>query len=344
MLLGRVLSPVWPRLSPWIIRVENGPQPQGEKVAIFLIFAPRGVPASLWLTVEQVRAMGYAILFVVNGRIPEADAARLVAQSWRLLRRPNLGYDFGGYRDAVLQLTRWEISPERLLFVNDTFWSPVVAGPSSLAALDGIDAPYAALCSFTYRPKPGQPKALAGRIFGCSFGFVVDRSVTKSAAFQDFWRNLRLHEDKAEVIHYGEVGFSHAMMVAGFTPQFVLDQGRVLDEIRDMPDAEVARLFHLLPVLSGANRLRHEACSEDMARRPTDPAALRALVLDMAQAMNPYDTYACYGLLTGRIDFIKKTNLKRQENARRMLEMTEGCGVTLTDSVSQELQTRAGLN
>ncbi|MBC7479864.1 MAG: hypothetical protein H7317_17540 [Pseudorhodobacter sp.] len=310
-------------------------------MAIFLIFAPGGVPASLWLTVEQVRAMGYAILFVVNGPVPEADAVRLVAQSWRLLRRPNLGYDFGGYRDAVLHIGRLGSSPERMLFVNDTFWSTAVAGPSSLAALDAIDAPYAALCSFTYRPRGRRPKELVRRIYGCSFGFVVDRSVIKSAAFQSFWRNMRLYEDKEDVVRYGEVGFSHAMMGAGFTPQFVLDQARVLDDIRAMPDAEVVRLFHLLPVLSTVNRLRHQSWSENMAVRPADPVALRALVIEMAEVMNPWDTYACYGLLAGQVDFIKKSNFKSRGNARRLLEMTEGCGVTLTAVVRQELLARA---
>ncbi|MBC7476847.1 MAG: hypothetical protein H7317_01970, partial [Pseudorhodobacter sp.] len=144
-----------------------------------------------------------------------------------------------------------------------------------------------------------------------------------------------------DVVRYGEVGFSHAMMAAGFTPQFVLDQARVLDEIRSMPDAEVARLFNLLPVLSSANRLRHESCSEEMARRPADPAELRALVVEMAEVMNPWDTYACYGLLAGRVDFIKKSNFKSRGNARRLLEMTEGCGVTLTALVRQELLARA---
>jgi len=45
--------------------------------------------------------------------------------SWRVIERPNFGYDFGGYRDGILLLEAWGIAPERLLILNDSIWMPL---------------------------------------------------------------------------------------------------------------------------------------------------------------------------------------------------------------------------
>ena len=101
-------------------------------VAVYLIFSPRCLLASHLRTVRHLCQNGFAPFVIVNHPLSKSDRDSLAEHSWKIMERPNVGYDFGGYRDAALYLLDSKIYPEILLFLNDSVWFPVADGDTLL--------------------------------------------------------------------------------------------------------------------------------------------------------------------------------------------------------------------
>lgn len=185
--------------------VREGAQPLGPKVAIHLLYQPNGVAESTIYTCGFLASKGYSVLIVSNAALTDADAARLSPHLWRLVERPNLGHDFGGYRDGIRLLWRWSVVPDTLLILNDSVWFPLDPGTS---AIEDLEAHPAALAGAILRER-GAERFLE------SYLYRVDGRLLSEPAFRDFWEGLRLTSNKYHVIRRGERGFSRRMRAAG---------------------------------------------------------------------------------------------------------------------------------
>ncbi|MCU0828633.1 MAG: rhamnan synthesis F family protein [Tabrizicola sp.] len=207
------------------------------KVALVLVFQPRGIAASLLVTLRHLVEQGYAPLVISNAPVSQSDRARLFPMSWRLIERPNFGYDFGGYRDGILLLQHWGVRPERLIVMNDSIWMPLAPGSTLIARMEtasgdiigGIEHPDVPRRSGTVR---------AGFIE--SYLYLVNRTAWDHPAFCRFWQGYRLSSNKMNAVYRGERGFSRRMRAAGlsvrglFAPQVLLDalKGQETDALR----------------------------------------------------------------------------------------------------------------
>jgi hypothetical protein len=117
----------------------DGGVPMTGKVALILAYQPTGIAASTWLTLEHLTAQGYAPLFISNAPLSPEDRATLTPLTWRIIERPNYGYDFGGYRDGILLLNDWGIRPERLFMMNDSIWFPLGPGSTLIKRLEAAE-------------------------------------------------------------------------------------------------------------------------------------------------------------------------------------------------------------
>lgn len=188
----------------------------GPKLALFLIYQPGTLPQSIVETCKFLVDRGFSPLIVANGGLSVANRAVLLPHVWKILERPNLGYDFGGYRDGILQLQMWGVEPQKLLILNDSIWFPIAPDE---AFLDQMEAVNTDVVGTVLREKNK-------RGFLESYLYLIDGSVMKNAAVQDFWKNYRLTANKYKVIRRGERGHSAALADAGFKlhPMFSMDQ------------------------------------------------------------------------------------------------------------------------
>lgn len=191
------------------------------KIAIYLLFQPNGISDSTLLTCEHLRAAGYAPFIVSNAHLTDADKTRLSPHVWRMLERPNFGYDIGGYRDGIRQLIKWNVSPERLLIINDSIWFPTLDSNDLIASLEASDADLAG----TILRERGEERFLE------SYLFHIPKPLFVSADFRDFWDQFQITSNKYKVIRRGERGFSAAMRAAGKT---VLGQFSVPDFLESL--------------------------------------------------------------------------------------------------------------
>jgi hypothetical protein len=208
------------------------------RFAIFLIYQPKGVAPSVLETCKWLTSEGFAPLVVSNGMLSDAARSALAAESWRLLERPNFGYDFGGYRDGIRLLSRWALTPERLIIMNDSVWIPMAPGLMTQLEM-GSDASdiYGLLhdTKIIESGKSGAPDKL-GYSYLESYFYLLRRKTWDAPAFQDFWRNYKMTNDKSRTIKFGEIGFSRAMQSAGLTLDGLCRRDLFLEKLRESDD------------------------------------------------------------------------------------------------------------
>lgn len=216
-----------------IVQSQTGAIARQAKVVIFLIYQPKGVPPSVYFTLEYLIRNGYAPLIVMNSPILPQDAKRLLASSWLLVTRPNFGYDFGGYRDGLIVLGQHGPTPDRLLIMNDSVWFPMQGDPIPVleARLDagGLDAVGLNQDQKVRYHKDGTYHFELRQLE--SYFFLLSKDCVESRAFSSFWAEYRMSSSKPYTIKHGEIGFSKHMMRQGARFDGVLQRSRFIEAI-----------------------------------------------------------------------------------------------------------------
>ena len=235
------------------IRHFGGALPATERVVVFLIYPKDGLQLSHLHAFDYFAKKGFAVLAVSNLPLAENDRATLLQHCWAHMERPNFGYDFGGYRDAVLWLSGRLDRLERLVIFNDSTWFPL---PGTHDWLDdaealGVDLAAAASNYGTPRAEIEQFRNLqwsyahTHRNFHyCSFALFMRPELFRSRAFLAFWKQLRLTDKKKRTVRRGEIGFSQWAIAQGFSHGATLDIShldRELDALDDCRLREVAQ-------------------------------------------------------------------------------------------------------
>ncbi|HLP66653.1 MAG TPA: rhamnan synthesis F family protein [Rhizobium sp.] len=216
-----------------IVQSQPGAVARQEKVVIFLVYQPKGVPPSVYLTLNYLIRNGYAPLIVMNSPILPQDAKRLLASSWLLVTRPNFGYDFGGYRDGLRILGQHGPTPDRLLIMNDSVWFPMQGDPLPMleTRLDagGLDAVGLNQDQKVRYHKDGTHHYELRHLE--SYFFLLSHACIESSAFRSFWADYRMSSNKPYTIKHGEMGFSKHMMRHGAQFDGVLQRSRFVEAI-----------------------------------------------------------------------------------------------------------------
>lgn len=180
------------------------------KIALFFIYQPHEFSKSVSLTCEYLRQQGYAVLLISSGRITDSDKAKLSENCWKIVERPNFGYDFGGYRDGLRIIREANLTPERLLILNDSIWFPIFQNTSLLTKLENAGL------SFNSPVFVNIPERRRENRHFQSFFFLIRKEALESPAFIDYWKKYHVSSKKRIVLKQGEKGFSQAMFKGGF--------------------------------------------------------------------------------------------------------------------------------
>jgi Rhamnan synthesis protein F len=217
-----------------ILDVENGQVPVRQKIALYLLYQPKGLLASTLLTCQHFVAKGYAPLVVSNTPLSREDRDRLNALCWKSVIRPNYGYDFGGYRDGILSLSDWSISPDRLIILNDSVWFPIGPGETLIDRMEAMDAD---LVGAVIHPAMTRRRnSTKRRPFLESYFYLANRQALTHPGFARFWQRFRVSSNKYNAVYRGERGFSHAMANAGLRVDGVLDPDKLLAALETADD------------------------------------------------------------------------------------------------------------
>ncbi len=181
--------------------VVAGAVAQSERIALILIYQPSGLCDSVIELCADFIKSGFSPFLVSNTALSEPDMQKLLAVTWRILLRRNFGYDFGGYRDGILNLFYSQITPEQLVVMNDSVWCPVNGDMSFISQADARQADVVG----------GVMRWRDDSNFLESYFYHIKKAAFVSSAFQQYWKKYRLTSNKYMVIRRGERGFTAAM-------------------------------------------------------------------------------------------------------------------------------------
>lgn len=221
-LLTRVMRSTCPTIyNDRILRPKrvhiSGAQPITAKVAIFLIFPTNGVQDSHLHSLRYMVENGYSPFVVSNSPLSDADIAKLLPISWRITIRQNFGYDFGGYRDSILDLAPTLSEISNLVLLNDSTWFPIPKTMNWLQTAEENPADFvgATRSGFTgkfsvknFRTNRWSFRTSARNFHYGSFAIMIKRDILKAKDFLVFWQKLGLSQGKFRTIKRGERGLT----------------------------------------------------------------------------------------------------------------------------------------
>ena len=175
------------------------------RVAIFNHFDRHGrVHEFVYFYLQEIARAGYTLIFVTSApTLRPADLVRLTPLCGLILRRKNVGYDFGNFKDAIARIPDLG-RLDSLLLANDSVYGPFHPLAPLIERMDPTAGDVWSMTdNWTWR-------------FHLQTYFVLfGRRALASEAFPRFWRRVRYLQAKTAVVMWYEVGLTRAMIRAG---------------------------------------------------------------------------------------------------------------------------------
>ena len=174
------------------------------RVAVFNHYDPRGVLHDFVADyVRQLTEAGFTTIFVSNSpSLPRETIDRLLPSCALLLRRANIGYDFGALKDGIAQIPRLD-RIDALLLANDSVYGPFHALRDIVVSMDNSADVW------------GITDCWEQRYHLQSFFLLFGRPALQSPAFARFWSRVAYVQSKDWIIEQYEIGLTRALMAAG---------------------------------------------------------------------------------------------------------------------------------
>ena len=149
-------------------KTHQGDLPFGSKIAIYLIYPNTGLLQSHVVALTELLRSGYTPLVVSNLPLSGQSVMQLIPICWKIIERENFGYDFGGYRDAILMLQPRFSELQRVILMNDSVWFPIPGAMDWISCAEALNVNLVgSLCiGFSGQPRAHQfrttPESLVG--------------------------------------------------------------------------------------------------------------------------------------------------------------------------------------
>lgn len=328
------------------LRVVPGAVPGCNKVAIFLLYQPGGVAPSSSATCEHLTRFGYAPLVISNAQLSQQDRQRLQRVAWQVVERPNFGYDFGGYRDALWLLQRWGNKPHRLVLMNDSIWFPAVADDRSLIAMENMPSDVTGMFQIDSSEPTSFRRERAP--FLASFFLMFNERALGSEAFQQFWRRYRNTSNKYKTIRRGERSLSYALGDSGLRLGSLFCRGDFEQWLVSLPPEQIQRLLSEVVTLEeqAQAQLRAAAATScgdgEIAVAQHHQHMLQAIRFATRKS-NLYSTMPISLMRDFRLAFLKKTLDPWNAKALKRLldhQRSTAASLPMTEEVCAELVRR----
>jgi len=225
-----------------ILRNEEGGAPAttgGRRIALYQHYSKSGrISQVVRRQLAGYRALGFDVVLTTNTeRLEDASWRAAAAHCWRLVRRRNIGFDFGAWRDVAAMLLAGKAPPEELLLVNDSVLGPIrpLEPPFVCARRMGTGA-------------VGMTESRQGGVHLQSY-FMLVLGAAATADTLEFLVRLRLSTAKWLIVQRGEFGLTRYLVRRGHRVAALFGYARALDAILACAD-ERQYLATVIPELA----------------------------------------------------------------------------------------------
>lgn len=155
--------------------------------------------------------------FVTNSKLAEEELGKIRGYVQSVTCRENIGLDFGGWKQKLLQLGReYVTSFDEVVLLNNSFYKPVYDIKKMFNDMSNRKVDFWGVTIFPYSPdgsyiqKPYIPEHLQ------SYFMVFHDSVIQSDVFWGFWEAMPEYESFIDVVANCESQFTRILADAGF--------------------------------------------------------------------------------------------------------------------------------
>lgn len=345
---GLLVAPSYDRFAQmWYDRVqsravldETGRRPLGDRVAVFVLYQPRGLAASTLFTVDHLLSRGWSVVAVSNAPLSSADREALLDRCARVIQRPNVGYDFGAYREGVRRLRATRTPPRKLILMNDSSWFPLREDDTTL---DRLEASGADVAGHIFKIESTQK---LGRDHIESHLLMLDGDALKQPYMRSFWRDYVMSNDRETTILRGEKGISQAAIQADRPIFSILGRDRMHALLAALPDDELrATLPYVVHHRERDRAFVKGLIAKADAGQPWRHEFLEWVHLTLSNSRQHLVTvtYVDAALRLGQLAFVKKARDRRAQLARLAVLRAEDQGriAPLAPVVRQEIEAMA---
>lgn len=299
-------------------KAHDGDLPIGREAAIYLIFPADGILASHLDALRLMIQNGISPVVVSNLPLSDDDLAILTPLSVRIIERPNLGYDFGGYRDGILALETQLPQIDRLYILNDSAW--MVEAPHSW--FEDVRAKDVDFCGATsnygikrhdaddFRDLHWQYTIHHRNFHYASYALAIGQTILQDPSFVTFWKRFRLSNQKKRTVRRGEIGLTQWVMRHGYSHDATCSVMDLDKEIAALDDAELDAVTRnlIIPERPRIREKRDEVLLSDPASLDGRSDRIQIILTAVsAQAMGYVMPY--YTLRHRGFQFVKKSPL-----------------------------------
>jgi hypothetical protein len=247
IIVDRLRQTLYDRNRDQVLRETVGARPIRPRIAIFVLFQPQGLAPSTYLTLDHLMQEGWSTVVISNAPLSESDRSDVASRCAHVIERPNVGYDFGAYREGWHWLQRFGHTPDRLVLMNDSTWFPLRMNDDSLRRMEALEADFAGHiyknCHFDttrYDHVEAHLLMLSPRAFA-------------APAIHTFWAEYLMSNSREKTIWRGEIPLSQIAINAGLSIGSILSRDRLIVLLRSLPDQELLEVVRDLVLVNPAD-------------------------------------------------------------------------------------------
>lgn len=329
-------------------KLHKGEISLSSEVAIFLIYPKDGVLSSHLQMLDMLRSNHIAPVVISNSPLSVNDLEVLKTKCALIVERPNVGYDFGGYRDGVLELAAALPNIERLYILNDSVW--MVESPRSW--FEDVKDRGTEFCGATsnygirrysdaeFREIRWEYTPAHRNFHYASYALAFGGKILRDPDFLRFWKRFRLSNSKTRTVRRGEIGLSQWVIKKGYSHAATCDVHDLDLELQslDTDDLEKVTRHLVLPeapfVVKKRNEILKSDPSTEQGRSDRINIILTAVSTQAIGYVMPYYTIGFRGF-----QFIKKSPLWLSSDSSSItLKILEGLEGTMGRQAFSEAQ------
>lgn len=214
-----------------------GERPALDDMAVLLIYQPNQLLESLFFELSHLCDKGVSVVLVANHPLSDDDLQRLKPYCYLIMTRPNIGYDFGGYRDGILEILDRGLQVSNLFVMNDSVWFPLRTDCTLIETAKASGADAFGIFQNT-KSRRDQHHHLQ------SYFYRFNKTLLSDQRFRKLWEKLPFFRSKELVIRKLEVTLSGKFISWGYTVSPLVRPEDVAAAGEKLTDEELQRVAH----------------------------------------------------------------------------------------------------